>query len=567
MNRARLITIAGIVVFAMILVAFGPAPKQAGHDNVLRLAATSPPDSLDSAVSYQAASWNLQVNVYNGLLTYKKVAGHDGNTLVPDIAEAMPVLTDGGRTLTFHLRTGVMFGPPAKREVLPSDFKYTIERNAKIPSQGSFYYSVVNGFDKVSKSKKGSISGIDADDQARTLVFHLSRPDATFLNVLAMPFSFVVPKGLPLRDMSQSGFSSATGPYMFTEYDPSRRIVMKRNPSFKQWTKDSPDGHVDEIDMQLGVSQDNAITLFTQDKVDVPLTGIPTSKLPWLMNSKEWRPYLHLEETTRTPYIWMNNTTKPFDNVKVRQAVNWAINRRALVKLGGGAGVPSSTILPPSMPGYTGKNLYPKQDLAKAKQLVAESGVDMSKEITIWCTTAAPAPDMAAYLQAQLEAIGFSARTRCVDPSAFYQVTGAVATHAQIGFASWGADFPEGSNFIDVLFNGKYINPVQPNNMARYRGKDKEIDAANKLMNFDVRAKAWGQLDEEIQADAPWAPLSHGIARELVGKRVGDYVYHPVYEMLYMLATVDGSGTPNDKQHEHEAKMPGSDDNTGGDNS
>src|SRR4051812_28610236 len=77
MNRTRLITIVGIAVFAAFLVAFGPAPEKEGNENVLRLAATSPPDSLDSAVSYQAASWNLQVNVYNGLLTYKKVSGND----------------------------------------------------------------------------------------------------------------------------------------------------------------------------------------------------------------------------------------------------------------------------------------------------------------------------------------------------------------------------------------------------------------------------------------------------------------------------------------------------------
>ncbi|MCW2949151.1 MAG: hypothetical protein JWN41_164 [Thermoleophilia bacterium] len=552
MNQGKLSLIVGIVALAAFLLAFGPPPEHDGASNVLRIASTSAPDSLDSGVSYQAVSWQMQVNVYDGLLTYKKVAGPDGTTLVPDLAVAMPKISDGGKTLTFHVRKGAMFGPPANREVLPSDIKYAFDRNAKIPSQGAFFYSVVKGFDAVKNKKAASVSGIVADDKARTVVFHLTRPDATFLNVLALPFSFAVPKGLPAQDMSLKGFSSATGPYMFSEYSPGRRILLKRNPKFRQWTPDTPAGKVDAIEIKLGVSDENAITLITQGKADAATSAIPRSKLPMLLASAEYKPYLHVHELSRTAYIWMNATVPPFDNAKVRQAVNWAINRRAMVKLGGGSGTPSSTILPPTMKGYTGYEPYPKQDMAKAKELIKASGIKPGA-ITVWCMTTPPNPDSATYLQSQLSQLGFDVRTRCVDASSYYALVGAKNTKSQIGFASWGADFPEGSNFIDVNLNSEHIIPgQQSNDLSFYGNMDKQINAANKLLDLGARAKEWGKLDRALVEDGAWAPISHGVQRNLVGKRVGGYVFHPVYDMLFEKATVDGSGVNNGKFHETE---------------
>ena len=560
MPKRRLITIIGIVALAAILLAFGPAPKQAGDENTLRITSLTPPDSIDPQVSWMSLSWGMQVNVYNGLLTFKKESGPAGTELVPDIAEALPEISDGGRTLTFRVRKGVNFGPPANREVVASDVKYTFDRLAHIQSQGAGFFGVIEGFTEVYESKKGSVSGVVADDAAGTVTFHLTRPDATFLYVLALPFSFTVPKGTAAEDLSQKVRTAPTGPYMFAEYDPSRRVVLTRNPAFKEWTPDTPNGKVDKIEVQLGVSDENAVTLILQDKADAATTAIPRSKLPFLESSEEWGPFLHEHELARTSYIWMNTRVKPFDNVKVRQAVNWAINRRAMVKLGGGSGSPSSTILPPTTPGYTGYEPYPEQDLKKAKQLIKESGVTPG-EVTIWCMTTPPNPDSAQYLQEVLSQLGFDARTRCLDYSAYYQVVGVEKNKTQIGFASWGADFPEGATFIDSNLNGAHINPDQSPNMAWYSGADEEIARVSSLMDLDERAKAWGELDRKIiEEDAAWAPLSHGVQRNLISKRVGDYTFHPLYDFLFMKATVDGEGTNNGDSHEGELGEKSKDD-------
>lgn len=551
MNKRKLIIIVALVAFAGLLVAFGPAPKHESSGSTLRMVTLASPDSLDPGVSWSSASWTLQVNLYNGLLTFKKETGVAGTELVPDIAEAMPEISPDGTTLTFRVRDNVNFGPPANRPVLATDMKYTFDRLAKLPSQGNSFFSVIEGFDDVVAGKDTSVRGIVADDKARTITFHLTRADATFLYSLALPFSFAIPKGTPAQDLSLKTPTAPTGPYMIESYDPQRSVKFTRNPAFKEWTKDSPNGNADNIEVQFKVSPDNAITRIMQGNADGAMTAIPRSQLLFLESSKEWKKYLHYHEISRTSYVWMNTRAKPFDNVKVRQAVNWAINRRAFVKIGGGAGTPSSQILPPSIAGHTGVDQYPKQDMKKARQLIKESGVTPG-ELTIWCMTTPPQPDYAQYLQEVLHQLGFTARTRCIDQSTFYDVAGNEKTKAQIGFGGWGADYPEGATFIYSLLYGKTIDPNRSANLAWYSGSDKEIERVMSMLDLKERATEWGKIDTKIQQDAPWAPLSYGVQRNLMSKRIGNYVFHPLYDFLLMKATIDGSGTNNSKIHAHE---------------
>jgi peptide/nickel transport system substrate-binding protein len=554
MGRGKVIALVAVVALALLLVAFGPAPDDPTGANTLRMTAQTSPDSIDPGVSWMSASWTMQVNVYNGLLTFRKETGPGGTELVPDIAAEMPEVSPDGTEISFKVRQDVNFGPPANRPVLPSDLKYTFDRLAKIPSQGIGFYSVIKGFDAVVEAgpdSDASVEGVVADDEAMTITFHLTRPDATFLYSLALPFSFAVPKGTPAEDLSQKTRTAPTGPYMFAEYDPQRGVVLERNPAFKQWTEHTPDGSADRIEVTFGVSPDNAITRIMQGSSDAAMTPIPRAKLLFLESSDEWKQYLHYHEQTRTSYIWMNTTVAPFDNVKVRQAVNWAINRSAFVKIGGGAGTPTSQILPPAIAGHTGVDVYPEPDMAKAKELIAESGVQQG-EVTIWCMTTPPNPDYAQYLQEVLRQLGFKARTRCVDGSAYYNLVGVKKNQTQIGFAGWGADYPEGATFIYSNLYGANINPDHSNNLAWYTGHDKDIERVMAMLDLDERAKEWGRIDTEIQEAAPWAPLSVGVQRNLLSKRVGNYVFHPLYDFLLMKATVDGSGTNNSETHAHE---------------
>lgn len=544
-NKTRTIGIIACGVLAVVLAIWGPAPKSSSTGNTLRVVTTSPPDSLDPAISYMAVSWQMMINLYDGLLTYSKDPGTKGATLVPDLATSMPTVLNDGRAYRFTMRRGVKFAPPVNREVLPSDLKYSIERVLKVASPGSGFYTNIEGASEFAAGTSKSIDGIVIDDSARTIEFRLIRADATFLYVLALQFSSAIPKGTPMKDMTTSGLIPGTGPYMFKEYVPLRRITMVRNPNFTSWTPAVPDGHVDGINIQLGVDAENGVTLIQRNKADFLLGTIPRSKLPSLLADASWKRHIYVNEAASTSYIFMNYKYPPFNNVKMRQAVNLAIDRRAMVKLSGGLGVPSETILPSSMPGYREHKLYPGPDIPGARKLVAESGITPGK-IEIWCRTTPPSPDFAVYLQDVLTQLGFTPSVKCVDSANYFTLVGNESTKALIGFGNWGQDFPEGSNFIDVLLNGKRITPEHSNNLSWYSGADKQIDAANRLLDQPARNTAWGDLDEQLMKDGAWAPFMHGITYTLTSKRLTNYVHSPVYDMLFMQVRLKGEKSESD---------------------
>ncbi len=528
-TKIRLLVAIGGVVAALSLL-LRPHPPDNG--NTFVALSSSGPDYVDPGLAYTALAWQMMFDVYNGLLTYKRVAGKQGNTLVPDLAQEMPKVSADGKVYTFKMRRGIKFGPPVNREVLPSDQAWGIERLFKLPSPGVGYFLVIDGTQEFMDGKAKSVRGIIADDKAGTIEFHLTQPDATFPYKLATMFAVAVPKEVPAKDQSNSGFVPATGPYQFTNYTPQRNITMKRNPSFKPWTREIPDGHVDRITIQLGPAADNSITKIRKGDADYSLDGVGSTWLPRLRRDAKWKKHLHKEISPATSYFFLNTQVPPFDNLKVREAMNFAIDRRALVKLTGGRAVPTENILPPLMPGYREHNLYPGPDLERAKKLIAESGVKPGK-IAFWCVAADGPNPQAEYMQDTLQKLGFTVEIKCLDYAVYVTTVMDPKKKVQIGTSSWVQDFPEATSFIDPLLNGANITPVSNNNNAMYSGADKEIAEAMALQDMDEREKAWADLDEKIMRDAPWVPYSNPVSWYFTNPRVKGYIAHPVYGMVF----------------------------------
>src|SRR5438445_13712061 len=219
MSRRWLVSLAaglGVLVLAAVASATPDSRRSAAvtSGGTLRAGIPSTPDHLDAALSYTNEGWEILEATNNGLLTFKKAAGGEGAKIVPDIASAMPTITDHGRTYTFHVRAGVRFSPPVNRAVRPSDFKYTIERLFLVNSGGVGFYTGITGANKFAKTKKGGITGIVADDKRMKITFHLTEPDGTFLDYMAVPFAFAMPRGTPAKDVSTiPRRRGATGPY------------------------------------------------------------------------------------------------------------------------------------------------------------------------------------------------------------------------------------------------------------------------------------------------------------------------------------------------------------------
>jgi peptide/nickel transport system substrate-binding protein len=481
------------------------------NGGTLRAGIPDDPDHLDTGISYAVEGWELLEATNNGLLTFRKASGSAGSQVVPDIATAMPRVSDGGLTYTFHLHPGVRFSPPVNRAVKPSDFRYAIERLFHVGSPGVGFYTIIQGADAYAAHKAAHISGIVADDRAMTITFHLTHPDGAFLDIMAMPFAFAVPTGMPYRDISTDPrWRVATGPYMVKTYVPKQQIVLVRNPNFRQWSPNSPNGHLNEISIQIGVTPEQAVNETIDGQLDWYMEAVPPDRLTEL--KARYPSQVHLYPRNNDTYFSMNERKPPFDKLAVRQAVNYAIDRPALVKLFGGQGTPTETVIPPSFgSAYHEPNLYP-HDVAKARQLVQSAGAT-GAPVQIWTTNADPAPKAAQYLASVLKTIGLDVTgVRTIDDSVYWDTLLSEKTDPQIAFNHFDQDYPEGEDFIDTLLNGEHIVPVGNNDVSNTDDPvlNSMIDRTDRMPLGAARNAMWAKIDNLfMRRDAGWAPFMH----------------------------------------------------------
>jgi peptide/nickel transport system substrate-binding protein len=232
----------------------------------------------------------------------------------------------------------------------------------------------------------------------------------------------------------------------------------------------------------------------------------------------------------------MNTRVAPFNNLKVRQAVNYAINREALVRAYGGLGVPTQNVLPPTYPQYKKLNLYP-YNLAKAKSLIAASG-QKGATVTVWNHDRGLDPRATAYLTDVLNSIGLKATQKIVNSAVYWTTIGNQATKAQIGFADWFQDYPHPLDWFDVLLNGERITQTHNNNYANFNDAsvNSQIDSLKKEPVLDNAANArWATVDKETMMQAPWAPFMNRQLTDFFYSNVdlSCYVNHVLYEFDY----------------------------------
>jgi peptide/nickel transport system substrate-binding protein len=493
------------------------------------------PDHLDPGLSYTNEGWEIFEATNDGLLTYVRSDNPKTSaTIVPDIATALPTVSRDGLTYAFKVRKGVRFSPPVNRDVLPSDFKFTIERLFRINSGGVSFYTGIVGANAYARTKKGGIPGIVANDSTGTLTFHLTTRDGTFPNYLAIPFAFAVPKGTPDKDVSTiDKWRVATGPYMITKYVPKQSVEIRRNPNFKQWTPNTPGGHLDGIDIKIGVTPDQAVNMTADNQLDWYFEPIASDRYTQL--KAQYPDQVHPFVRNNVTYFVMNSKKPPFDKLAVRQAVNYAVDRTALVKIFGGQGTVTENILPPGLgSAYKAHHLYPL-DLAKAKALVKQSG-DTGMQVDVWSHTTDPTPKAAQYMASVLSSIGFKTTVKTSDESVYWDTISTQKGDPQIAFQDWNQDYPEGQDFIDLLLNGRNIVNVGNNNQSNTNvpALNAQMDAARKMPLGPARNAIWAKLDDELMAqNAPWVPFMNREIPKFVSKRVHGLVFNPSYFELF----------------------------------
>ncbi len=328
--------------------------KQGG---TLRITYASYPDYLDPQLSYTAEGWTAMADTYVGLLTYEHAEGEAGGKVIPGLAESLPKITNGGKTYTLKLRKGLKYsdGTPVKA----SDFKYAVERLFKVNSGGSPFFTKIVGAEKFAETKQGGIPGIKPNDKTGEIAIDLVAPSGTFVNELGLMFAAPVPPDTPAKDQTPNP-PPATGPYMITSADPGRSWSYARNPYWEKTNgpamPDYPDGHVDKADVTIIRNDSTQVNEIEQGNYDFMQNPPPADKYAQVKEKFEGTQF-RVEPTISVYYFWMNETKPPFDDVKVRQAVNYAIDGRALERIYAGQLEALQQILPEGMPGH--KKLRP----------------------------------------------------------------------------------------------------------------------------------------------------------------------------------------------------------------
>src|SRR5215471_16916752 len=362
----------------------GPSSPATGHKGgIYTILAFSNFGTADPAQNYTLEEWQLLYDTHDGLVQFQRVGGAAGNKLVPDLATAVPAPTNGGKTYFFHIRRGIKF---SNGQVMkPSDFVTTFERQFTVPGPTSFYAGIV-GADKCSTKGCDLSQGVVADDSAYTLTINLTAADPEFLDKLALPFAYVVPASTS-KKLTGNNVPPGTGPYMWQSYNPDTEAVLVRNPYFHVWSSAAqPAGYPDKIVEKYGQTISDEVTSVENNQADQVFEGdvIPSDRLNEL-NSPKYAKQVHVNPLTSTWYFALNTRRPPFNNLQARQAINYAADRAAYVKIGGGPSlaVPTCQILPPNFPGYqpycpytagTDHTKWTAPDLTKAKQLVQQSG-------------------------------------------------------------------------------------------------------------------------------------------------------------------------------------------------
>jgi YVTN family beta-propeller protein len=545
-NQPAAVAAAGGDVLVTVL------PSLASHrgGTLTLIANLSPHDqATDPAAAWMPPIWQMLSVTNDGLVGYRRTGGPAGDTLAPDLATVLPTPTNQGRTYTFHLRRGIRYsnGTPVR----PEDFRHAIERVFAIGA-AAFEYTGIAGAAQCQRTPGHCdlARGIDANDKANTVTFHLTAPDPEFLYKLALPFADAVPLTMPAQQVGPTQLP-ATGPYMTQSFVPLHRWVLVRNPRFHQWSSQAqPGGYPSRIILRLDIPPGPAVTAVERNRADVLLSAPPAS-IHQL--ATRYASQLHSGPMGATVGLVLNTRVWPFNVLAARQALNYAINRARLIQLIGGPllAQPTCQILPPAMPGYRPYCPYTVSpgggwtapDLARAEQLVKASGTRGAKVTVVSGKFGTPIPVRATgrYLVSVLNKLGYRASLHVIPGSngnAYNRRLYDSRQRTQIGWFSWYQDYPAPSDFIRTLLTCQSFLPGNPGNSNAAEFCNHRIDAqvtqAIALQPHDPSAAwaLWARIDHEIVGQAPWVPVYNPRSLVVLSARVGNYQFAPYWRVL-----------------------------------
>jgi len=509
------------------------APKFALRNfPTLRVEVGTGVDSLDPGLSYTAECWQSLWNVYLSPYGYQHDSGRASARITPALAEGMPDVSSGGRVYKFRLREGLSYsnGEP----VQATDFAYAIRRLYLLDSVGAPLFDDIVGA-SVAAARRGAISGIETDDFTRSITVRLKRPSASFMNALASLFAAPVPRSTPSHDQTFEPIPS-TGPYRISQVRWPKEYTLTRNRYFKP-TETVPATNPDRIVVSVVKDGHTALEQLVAGAADY--AGVPIAPASLEQAKRKNRLQLRVYTDASTHYFFLNTTQRPFNDLRVRRAVNYALDRRQLAQIFGGQAVASENILPPLYPSYRRHDLYP-YDLAKARALVRQAGAKGARVTVFAPTQPVQARAAVSYLGRQLAAIGLKPRSeaRLLPPAQYWTAVGSKSTRAQIGYAFWAQSIPSPLAWFEPLLGGDETRGLANTNysFADSAALNASIGrlAREPELTAEVNAQ-WAALDRRAMRWAPLAPFLNPRSFDALSTRIDlrCYVSNALYGVDY----------------------------------
>jgi len=537
-KKFKLLTV--LLASALVVSACSSSSDDAGGSGgAITVAYQNDIATLDPAIGYDWQNWSIIKSLFSRLLDYEP-----GTTnLVPDLATEMPKISADGMTFEFNMRDDVKFHNG--RLLVADDVKYSIERavNPKTQSPGAGFFASIEGFDDASAGKSTNISGITVNSPT-SITFKLSRPDATFLHVMAINFASVVPKEDAEKFGPDFGKNPVgSGAFKFTSWALGQKLTIDKNADY--YREGLP--KLDQINFEVGVDPTVALQRLKNNEVDVLGDSIPAANYIAEKENSDNEGLIIEGGQLQTGYVTLNVKIKPLNNVKVRQAVNHAIDKDRIVQILNGRADAANQPLPPSMPGYdTGYTGF-AYDVAKAKALLAEAGLANGFSTELWTSNTDPNPRIAQSIQEDLAKVGIKASIKSLAQANVIEAgSSGKAPMVWSGGMAWIADFPDPSNFWGPILGCGGAVPGGWN-WSQYCNKtlDAEAvkaDAMTDPAKADERQKLWGSVFTRAMDEAPWVPIFNEKRITMKSSRLGgdnslyiDPVHIPVnYDHIFI---------------------------------
>ncbi|MCB0882434.1 MAG: hypothetical protein KDC33_09505 [Thermoleophilia bacterium] len=541
---------------------------------------------FDPSAEYLGWAWGLQQQLLNrGLVGYRHIGGTAGTEPMPDLAESIPEPTEDGTVWTFKIKKGVKFSPPLNREVTTKDIVYAFERMAtpSVGAQYPNYFTMIKGFKEMSDGKAKTISGIATPDD-QTIVFTLTKATPDFPYRLAMPASAPIPPevGKCHTKAGEYGrYQLGTGPYMIKGADkmnisscdaqkpipgfnPTDGITFVRNPNYDAATdsKEQREALPDVIDISVNTNEKDVFDKVQAGELEEAAgLSVPPEVARKYVGDDTLKDRFRSNPEDSTNYVTMNLAVAPFDDIHVRKALNYAVDKQAMQRAWGGKlyGDLTGHVIPPVLlDGDTSIDPYATEnsagDVEKAKEEMKQSAYDTNKDgicdapqckgIVYLNRNYGAYAKITPILTQNAAAIGLGLDVKELPTGPAYETLQTVKNQVPIATnARWGKDYPDATTFA-VLFDGRNILPTGNTNyslvgMTPEQAKklgiaypktpipsvDADIDKCNDTAGED-RIQCWKDFDTKLMTEVvPWVPYMNALHTNLLGPAVTKWEY------------------------------------------